>query len=102
MEFLLNAAFVHQPVDYSAVLAIINSPVTELCHLLVKRNGMARQRKTAEQRKDYHLRVPLTPGQRALIEDAARLEEEDKAGWARAVLVVAAKRTVAKNKSGNR
>ena len=61
---------------------------------------MARQRKTAEERKDYHLRVPLTPGQRALIEGAARLEGEDKAGWARAILVVAAKRTIAKNKTG--
>jgi hypothetical protein len=69
--------------------------------LLVKRNGMARQRKIAAERKDYHLRVPLTPGQRALIEDAARLEQEDKAGWARVILVEAAKRTIAKNKNAN-
>jgi hypothetical protein len=58
---------------------------------------MARARKNAEDRKDYHLRVPLTPGQRTLIEGAARLEGEDKAGWARAILVLAAKRTIAKN-----
>ena len=61
---------------------------------------MARQRKPAEERKDYHLRVPLTPGQRALIESAAKLDGEDKAGWARGTLVAAAKRTLAKNKTG--
>jgi uncharacterized protein (DUF1778 family) len=62
---------------------------------------MARRHKNPEDRKDYHLRVPLTPGQRALIEDAARLEGEDKAGWARTILLTAAKRTIAKNKKGN-
>jgi uncharacterized protein (DUF1778 family) len=62
---------------------------------------MARQRKSPEERKDYHLRVPLTTGQRTLIEGAARLEGEDKAGWARAVLLTAAKRTIAKNKTRN-
>jgi uncharacterized protein (DUF1778 family) len=61
---------------------------------------MVRQRKNPEDRKDYHLRVPLTPGQRTLIEGAARLEEEDKAGWARAILLKAAKQTIAKNKTG--
>jgi uncharacterized protein (DUF1778 family) len=69
--------------------------------LLVKRSDMARQRKSLDERKDYHLRVPLTPGQRTLIEGAAKLEGEDKAGWARAVLVTAAKRTISKNKTGN-
>jgi uncharacterized protein (DUF1778 family) len=62
---------------------------------------MARRHKNPEERKDYHLRVPLTPGQRALIERAASLEGEDKAGWARAVLFTAAKRTIAKNKKEN-
>jgi uncharacterized protein (DUF1778 family) len=69
--------------------------------LLVKRSGMARMHKNPEDRKDYHLRVPLTPGQRALIEDAARQDGEDKAGWARAVLLTAAKRAIAKNKKEN-
>jgi hypothetical protein len=59
---------------------------------------MARLRKNPEDRKDYHLRVPLTPGQRALIEDAARLEGEGMARWARAVLLTAAKRQIAQNK----
>jgi hypothetical protein len=61
---------------------------------------MVRQRKSPEDRKDYHLRVPLTPAQRTLIEGAARLEGEDKAGWARAILVTQAKRALAKNKMG--
>ena len=59
---------------------------------------MARLHKNPEDRKDYHLRVPLTPGQRALIEDAARLEGEGKARWARAVLLAMAKRQIAQNK----
>lgn len=50
------------------------------------------------ERKSYHLRVPLTPRQRALIEDAAKLDEQDKAGWSRVILLAAAKRTIAKNK----
>jgi hypothetical protein len=70
-------------------------------HLLVNRSDMARQRKNPEERKDYHLRVPLTPGQRTLIEGAARLEGEEKAGWARAILLTAAKRTIAKHKTGS-
>jgi uncharacterized protein (DUF1778 family) len=62
---------------------------------------MARLHKNPEERKDYHLRIPLTPGQRALIEGAAKLADEDKAGWARAILLTAAKRTVAKTNKGN-
>jgi hypothetical protein len=50
------------------------------------------------ERKSYHLRVPLTPTQRALIEQAAKLDEHDKASWARAILLIAAKRTISKNK----
>jgi len=72
-----------------------------LSQLLVKENKMARQHKNPEERKDYHLRVPLTPGQRTLIERAARLDGEDKAGWARAVLLPAARRTIAKSKNEN-
>jgi uncharacterized protein (DUF1778 family) len=62
---------------------------------------MAGLHKKPEDRKSYHLRVPLTPRQRALIEDAAKLDEEAKAGWARAILLTAAKRVLAKNKGGN-
>jgi hypothetical protein len=67
--------------------------------LFDKRDGMARLRKKPEDRKDYHLRVPLTPGQRVLIEDVAKLHGEEKASWARAVLVSAARRTLAKDKA---
>jgi hypothetical protein len=59
---------------------------------------MAGMPKKPEDRKSYHLRVPLTPGQRALIEEAVKVDDDDKAGWARAVLLSAAKRTIAKNK----
>ena len=49
--------------------------------------GMARPRKNPEDRKDYHLRVPLSTAQHAIIEEAVRLEDQDKAAWARAVLL---------------
>ena len=65
--------------------------------ILVKMINMARQRKNPEDRKEYHLRVPLSVHQRTLIEDAVRREGEDKAGWARAVLLIAAKRSIAKS-----
>jgi uncharacterized protein (DUF1778 family) len=61
---------------------------------------MAGVHKKPEERKSYHLRVPLTPGQRALIEEAAKMDEDDKAGWARGILLTAAKRTIAKNQGG--
>ena len=55
---------------------------------------MPRPPKKPEDRKDYHLRVPLTVGQLAVIEEAVQLEGEDKAGWARAVLLAAAKKRI--------
>jgi uncharacterized protein (DUF1778 family) len=60
---------------------------------------MARMRKKPEDRKDYHLRVPLTPAQRTLIEDVAKLQGEERASWARAVLVSAARRTLGKDRT---
>jgi hypothetical protein len=62
---------------------------------------MTRPRKTPDERKAYHLRVPLNAAQRALIEDAARAEGEDKAAWARAILLSAAKRRLAKPQQGD-
>jgi uncharacterized protein (DUF1778 family) len=59
---------------------------------------MSRPLKNPEDRKDYHLRVPLTEAQRALIEEAARLEDEDRAAWARTILLEAARRRVNKAK----
>jgi hypothetical protein len=61
---------------------------------------MARPPKKPEDRKAYHLRVPLAAQQRALIEEAARLAAADKAAWARTVLLEAARRQVAKSKTG--
>jgi uncharacterized protein (DUF1778 family) len=58
---------------------------------------MVRSRKNPEERKDYHLRVPLSADQRALIEKAVKLEGAEKAGWARALLLTAARRRIAKS-----
>jgi len=58
---------------------------------------MVGRHKKPEERKSYHMRVPLTAGQRALIEDAIKLDLAEKAGWARAMLITAAKRTIAQN-----
>jgi hypothetical protein len=55
---------------------------------------MARPKKDPEDRKDYHLRVPLTTAQHALIEEAVKLDDADKASWARAILLEAAKRRI--------
>jgi hypothetical protein len=64
---------------------------------------MARPRKPPGERKDYHLRVPLSDAQRSLVEEAARLDDQDKAAWARSVLLDAAKRRVEKaRKSGSK
>jgi hypothetical protein len=55
---------------------------------------MGRPPKNPEDRKKYQLHVPLTEAQRALIAEAVRLDGEDKAAWARAILLEAAKRRV--------
>jgi hypothetical protein len=57
---------------------------------------MARPKKPPGERKDYHLRVPLSDAQRALVEEAASLDGEDRAAWARSILLDAAKRRVEK------
>jgi len=57
---------------------------------------MPRPRKKAADRKDYHLRVPLTAAQHAVIEEASQLDAESLAGWARAVLLSAARKRIEK------
>ena len=57
---------------------------------------MPRPKKNPEDRKSYHLRVPLADAQRALIEQACKIEGQDLAGWARAILLDAAKRSIRK------
>lgn len=52
---------------------------------------MARPQKKPEDRKDYHLRIPLNAEQRQVIAEAAELSQLDMAGWARAILLRAAK-----------
>jgi hypothetical protein len=62
---------------------------------------MPRPPKEPEDRKDYHLRVPLTDAQHALIEEAVRLGDEGKAGWARAVLLAAAKKCIERSRKAS-
>ncbi len=60
---------------------------------------MARPRKYGAQRMDIQLRVPVTNEQKALIDGATKDESEGMAAWARAILLGAAKRKLAKDKS---
>jgi uncharacterized protein (DUF1778 family) len=57
---------------------------------------MGRPAKNPEDRKDYHLRVPLDERQREQIERAAALAHADKAEWARGVLLAAAQKQIAR------
>jgi hypothetical protein len=57
---------------------------------------MARPRKHGQLRMDTDLRIPLTSEQKALIDEATADEAEGKAAWARAILLEAAKRKIAK------
>ena len=60
---------------------------------------MGRPRKEPGERKDYHLRVPLTDAQHSLIEQAAAMVEQDKAAWARALLLEGAKKLLKARKN---
>ena len=62
-----------------------------------KRIGMTRSRKNPEERKSYHLRVPLSAAQRTLLEKAVTLEGVEKASWARAILLAAARKRIARS-----
>jgi hypothetical protein len=59
---------------------------------------MGRPPKKPEDRKSYQLHVPLTDAQHALIEQAVKLGDEDKAAWARAVLLDAATKRISRAK----
>jgi hypothetical protein len=59
---------------------------------------MGRPRKYGDLRMDTDLRIPLTTDQKALIDAATADEAGGKAEWARAVLLAAAKRKLAKGK----
>jgi hypothetical protein len=60
---------------------------------------MARPRKYGDLLMDTDLRIPLTSDQKTLIDEATADEPEGKAAWARAIILGAARRKLAKAKS---
>jgi hypothetical protein len=70
----------------------------------VYNTGMPRPLKTGRLRLDKDLRIPVTSEQKALIVEATADEPEGMAAWARALLVAAARKQIAKRsgKDGNR
>jgi hypothetical protein len=64
--------------------------------------GMGRPRKYGKLRMDTDLRIPLTTEQKSLIDAATAGIAEGKAEWARALLLKAARRMLAKCKTGER
>src|SRR5262249_9160932 len=58
--------------------------------------GMGRPRKAGRLRMDTDMRIPLTSEQKALIDEATADEPEGKAAWARAILLEAARKRIAK------
>ena len=48
------------------------------------------------------LRILLTAEQKALIEEAARLNQSDVAAWARPILLDAARSMIAKSQAGKK
>lgn len=65
---------------------------------LVYNTSMPRPLKNGRLRMDTDLRIPVTSEQKALIQQATADEAEGMAAWARAVLLLAAKRKVAQGK----
>ena len=61
---------------------------------------MPRPRKDDRLRMDTDLRIPLTSEQKALIAEATKDEPEGMAAWARAILLDAARKRVAKSGNG--
>ena len=53
---------------------------------------MGRPPKNKAERKDVDLRIPVTADQKELILEAARAEGLDMAGWARPILLQAARK----------
>jgi hypothetical protein len=58
--------------------------------------GMGRPRKNDALRMDTDLRVPMTAAQKAMLDEATADEPQGKAAWARAVLIEAARRKIAR------
>jgi hypothetical protein len=62
---------------------------------------MGRPKKDDRMRMDTDLRIPVTGDQKRLISDATQDEPMGMAAWARAVLLDAAKRKIAKRNVGD-
>ena len=60
---------------------------------------MPRPRKDGRLRMDTDMRIPLTSEQKALIDEATDDEPDGKAAWARALMLDAARRKIAKRKT---
>lgn len=65
---------------------------------MAKISAMGRPRKYGELPVDSILKIPVTSEQRALIQQATAGESGGMAAWARAILVAAARRKVARGK----
>ncbi len=61
---------------------------------------MGRPRKDDALRMDTDLRVPMTAAQKALLDEATADEPQGKAAWARAVLLEAVRKKIARRGSG--
>lgn len=69
---------------------------------MAKISAMGRPRKYGELPVDSILKIPVTSEQRALIQQATAEEPGGIAGWARTLLVAAAKRKLDKQKDRGR
>jgi hypothetical protein len=63
---------------------------------------MGRPRKDPDLLMNLPLRILLTAEQKALIEEAARLNQSDVAAWARPILLDAARSMIAKSQAGKK
>jgi hypothetical protein len=61
---------------------------------------MGRPPKNPADVKTYQLHIPLTEAQHEVIKEAVGLTDQDKAEWARTILLDAAKRAIAKQTKG--
>ena len=64
--------------------------------IIINMKRMARPRKEKGQLLSVPLRIQVTTAQRELIDEAIRLENSEFSEWARAILLEAAKRRIAK------
>ncbi len=67
-----------------------------------KPRGRGRPRKAGTLPMDTDLRIPLTSEQKAAIDEATADEPEGKAAWARAILLDAARRKMARRRTAKR